>query len=111
MNHCSKETKKWVNRMLEQNHAFFENLLREQRPPILWIGCADSRVPANEITGTKPGNVFVHRNIAKMVVHYDLSNGLIKDLGLTVKKDAEMHAVYQFLPDPNTQSGRFPVPV
>ena len=52
---------------------FFERLARQQKPKFLWIGCSDSRVPANEITGTDPGEIFVHRNIANMVVHTDLN--------------------------------------
>jgi carbonic anhydrase len=65
--------KAWVQEKLSMSPAFFENLAKEQRPEFLWIGCSDSRVPANEITGTDPGEVFVHRNIANMVVHTDLN--------------------------------------
>lgn len=52
---------------------YFEKLSKGQKPPVLWIGCADSRVPANQITGTLPGEIFVHRNIANMVVHTDMN--------------------------------------
>jgi len=65
--------KEWVNEMTTKDKDYFENLSKGQKPPVLWIGCADSRVPANEITGTHPGELFVHRNIANMVVHTDMN--------------------------------------
>lgn len=65
--------KKWVKEQLSKNPVFFEELAKGQKPEYLWIGCSDSRVPANEITGTKPGDIFVHRNIANMVVHSDMN--------------------------------------
>ncbi|SDR69749.1 carbonic anhydrase [Formosa sp. Hel1_31_208] len=65
--------KEWVEEMTTNNKDYFKNLAKGQKPPVLWIGCADSRVPANEITGTHPGELFVHRNIANMVVHTDMN--------------------------------------
>lgn len=65
--------KKWVASQLKTDPEYFTNLAKGQTPGFLWIGCSDSRVPANEITGTKPGDVFVHRNIANMVVHSDMN--------------------------------------
>ena len=65
--------KKWVTEQLELDPNFFENLSKGQSPEYLWIGCSDSRVPANTITGTDPGEMFVHRNIANMVVHSDMN--------------------------------------
>ena len=65
--------KKWVQEKLDQDPEFFNRLAQGQSPEILWIGCSDSRVPANEITGTQPGDIFVHRNIANMVVHSDMN--------------------------------------
>lgn len=65
--------KQWAEDMLKRDPLFFEKNAKGQKPPILWIGCSDSRVPANEITGTLPGDIFVHRNIANMVVHTDMS--------------------------------------
>lgn len=68
-----ENNKKWVQEQLELDPNFFENLAKGQTPEYLWIGCSDSRVPANQITGTEPGEVFVHRNIANMVVHSDMN--------------------------------------
>ena len=65
--------KKWVNEMISKDPDFFKRLSEGQKPEILWIGCSDSRVPANEITNTMPGEIFVHRNIANMVVHSDMN--------------------------------------
>lgn len=58
---------------LSEDAGYFENLAKDQRPEYLWIGCSDSRVPANEIIGAEPGELFVHRNVANMVVHTDLN--------------------------------------
>jgi carbonic anhydrase len=76
--------KKWVADMLKVDPFFFEKHAKEQKPPVLWIGCSDSRVPANEITGTLPGEIFVHRNIANMVVHTDLSMLSVLDYSVNV---------------------------
>jgi carbonic anhydrase len=65
--------KAWVKEKLSLKHDFFESLSREQKPEFLWIGCSDSRVPAEEITGTEPGQLFVHRNIANIVDHTDFN--------------------------------------
>jgi len=63
----------WVEEMEAKDENYFAKLAKGQKPPVLWIGCSDSRVPANEITGTHPGELFVHRNIANMVVHTDMN--------------------------------------
>lgn len=65
--------RRWAESILEQDADFFQQLSRQQSPEYLWIGCADSRVPANEIVGLLPGELFVHRNIANVVVHTDLN--------------------------------------
>jgi len=67
------ENKVWAAEKVMDNPDFFNRLSKIQTPDFLWIGCSDSRVPANEITGTQPGEIFVHRNIANMVVHTDLN--------------------------------------
>src|SRR5687768_5295401 len=67
------ENKAWAKEILEEDPHFFERLSGLQTPEFLWIGCSDSRVPANQITGTQPGEIFVHRNIANLVVNTDLN--------------------------------------
>jgi carbonic anhydrase len=76
--------KKWVEGTLLKDPDFFKNLANQQKPPIFWIGCSDSRVPANEITDTKPGEIFVHRNIANMVVHSDMNMLSVLDYAVNV---------------------------
>ena len=68
-----KNNKEWVSNQLKKDPEYFSKLANGQKPEYLWIGCSDSRVPANEITGTNPGEMFVHRNIANMVVHSDMN--------------------------------------
>lgn len=63
----------WARRITERDPGFFESLVAQQTPRFLWIGCSDSRVPANEIVGLMPGELFVHRNVANVVVHTDLN--------------------------------------
>jgi carbonic anhydrase len=79
-----ENNKKWVANSLENDPDYFENLAKGQTPPLLWIGCSDSRVPANEIIGAKPGEVFVHRNIANMVIHSDMNMLSVLDYAVTV---------------------------
>lgn len=67
------QNKDWAKLQLEGDPQFFKRLSELQTPEFLWIGCSDSRVPADKITGTKPGEIFVHRNIANMVVHTDVN--------------------------------------
>ena len=78
--------KSWVASKLEQNPDYFNKLAKGQQPPVLWIGCADSRVPANEIIGAEPGDVFVHRNIANMVVHSDMNMLSVLDYAVNALK-------------------------
>ncbi|WP_397444683.1 carbonate dehydratase [Polaribacter sp. R77954] len=68
-----QNNKDWAAEMHGKDENYFKILAERQKPPVLWIGCADSRVPANQITGTLPGEIFVHRNIANMVVHTDMN--------------------------------------
>jgi carbonic anhydrase len=78
--------RKWVADKTEKDPEYFSRLSNGQTPPLLWIGCADSRVPANEITGTQPGEVFVHRNIANMVIHSDMNMLSVLDYAVNVLK-------------------------
>ncbi len=67
------ENKAWAKEKVESDPKYFDQLAHLQTPEFLWIGCSDSRVPANEITNTQPGEIFVHRNIANMVIHTDVN--------------------------------------
>lgn len=67
------QNKEWVEKQLNQDPEFFNSLSKGQQPSVLWIGCSDSRVPAEQITGTQPGEIFVHRNIANLIVHTDMN--------------------------------------
>jgi carbonic anhydrase len=78
--------KEWVEQSLAKDPNYFQDLAKGQTPPLLWIGCSDSCVPANEIIGAKPGEVFVHRNIANMVVHTDMNMLSVLDYAVNVLK-------------------------
>jgi carbonic anhydrase len=73
LNHLFENNRAWSKQMTQQDPEFFRKLLGQQSPKYLWIGCSDSRVPANKIVGLMPGEVFVHRNVANLVVHTDLN--------------------------------------
>jgi len=71
--HLFKNNLQWAEKIKQQDPNFFKSLSEQQSPEYLWIGCSDSRVPANELLGMQPGEVFVHRNIANQVIHTDLN--------------------------------------
>ncbi len=71
--HLFDNNKKWANKITKEDPSFFQGLSEQQSPKYLWIGCSDSRVPANDLLGMQPGEVFVHRNIANQVIHTDLN--------------------------------------
>jgi carbonic anhydrase len=85
-NQLLENNKEWVKSKIDSDPEFFMRLSKGQQPPVLWIGCADSRVPANEIIGAQPGDVFVHRNIANMVVHTDMNMLSVLDYAVNVLK-------------------------
>jgi carbonic anhydrase len=73
LSHLFENNRTWAERIRQQDPDFFLKLSRQQSPGYLWIGCSDSRVPANQIVGLLPGELFVHRNVANLVVHTDLN--------------------------------------
>jgi len=73
LEHLMENNRRWAERISRDDPDFFPTLAAQQRPDYLWIGCADSRVPANEIVGLLPGELFVHRNVANLVTHQDLN--------------------------------------
>ena len=77
------ENKAWAAEKVQDDPEYFERLAKLQTPEFLWIGCSDSRVPANEITGTQPGEIFVHRNVANMVVNTDVNLLAVLDFAVT----------------------------
>jgi carbonic anhydrase len=77
------ENKKWAADKVSQDPGYFRRLSQLQTPEFLWIGCSDSRVPANEITGTEPGEIFVHRNVANLVVNTDVNLLSVLDYAVT----------------------------
>ena len=81
-----ENNKQWVEKKSAISPEFFNNLAEGQQPPLLWIGCSDSRVPANEIIGAEPGEVFVHRNIANMVIHTDMNMLSVLDYAVNALK-------------------------
>jgi carbonic anhydrase len=73
LDHLFANNRDWARQILQQDPDFFQKLSQQQAPSYLWIGCSDSRVPANQIVGLLPGELFVHRNVANLVVHTDLN--------------------------------------
>lgn len=73
LKHIFDNNRKWADNIIKENPDFFKNLSIQQNPRLLWIGCSDSRVSANQICGLEPGEVFVHRNVANLVVHTDFN--------------------------------------
>ncbi len=78
--------KKWSDEVRSDQTGLFKQLSKGQHPDLLWIGCSDSRVPANQITGTRPGDVFVHRNVANVCVHSDLNMLSVLDFAVNILK-------------------------
>lgn len=85
-NQLLKNNEQWAAHKLSLDPDYFNKTSIEQKPQFLWVGCSDSRVPANEITGTAPGEIFVHRNIANMVVHSDMNFNSVLNYAVKVLK-------------------------
>lgn len=81
-----KGNRQWVEDTTNEDPNYFKDLAAGQNPPVLWIGCSDSRVPANQVTNTKPGEIFVHRNIANVCVHTDMNMLSVLDYAVNVLK-------------------------
>lgn len=80
------ENKAWAKEKVQEDPGYFKRLVDIQQPEFLWIGCSDSRVPPNELTGTRPGEIFVHRNIANLVVHTDINLASVLEYSVNVLK-------------------------
>ena len=80
------ENKEWATNKVQEDPAFFSRLENLQTPKFLWIGCSDSRVPANQITGTEPGEIFVHRNVANLVVNTDVNMLSVLEYAVSILK-------------------------
>jgi len=86
LSHLFANNRAWAAKIRAEAPEFFADLSRQQAPQYFWIGCSDSRVPANQITGLKPGEVFVHRNVANVVVHTDLNCLSVMQFAIDVLK-------------------------
>jgi carbonic anhydrase len=86
LKHLLDKNRAWAESVRQREPEFFDNLVDLQTPEYLWIGCSDSRVPANQITGLVPGEVFVHRNVANLVVHADLNCLSVLQLAVDILK-------------------------
>jgi carbonic anhydrase len=86
LSHLFDKNRAWAESMVREDPTFFSKLSQQQTPEILWIGCSDSRVPANQIIGLLPGDVFVHRNVANVVVHTDLNCLSVMQFAIDVLK-------------------------
>ncbi len=86
LDHLIDNNRAWAQKILRQDPDFFKRLSKQQSPRYLWIGCSDSRVPANEIVGLPPGELFVHRNVANVVVHTDLNCLTVMQFAVDVLK-------------------------
>jgi carbonic anhydrase len=81
---CFDANRSWAARMREQDPGFFQRLVHAQKPELLWIGCSDSRLPPDQIVGRLPGTIFVHRNVANVVVHTDVNCLSVLQYGVEV---------------------------
>ena len=93
LSHLLQQNRTWSESMRSEDEEFCSRLVNQQNPEYLWIGCADSRVPANEIVGMLPGELFVHRNVANIVVHTDLNCLSVLQYAVVQKYDAHLASI------------------
>jgi carbonic anhydrase len=86
LKHLFDSNRSWAEKINQNDPTFFETLTKQQAPDYLWIGCSDSRVPANEILGMLPGDIFVHRNVSNLVIHTDMNCLSVIQFAVTVLK-------------------------
>lgn len=86
LEHLFKNNRDWANRLRSFDPEFFHELAEQQSPDFLWIGCSDSRVPANDIVGLMPGELFVHRNVANLMVHGDINSKTVLQFAVDILK-------------------------
>ena len=86
LQHLFDSNRSWADKITEDDPDFFATLAKQQAPDYLWIGCSDSRVPANEIVGMMPGDIFVHRNVSNLVIHTDMNCLSVIQYAVTVLK-------------------------
>ncbi len=86
LNSLFDNNREWAKNILKTDAQFFEKLTKQQTPSYLWIGCSDSRVPANEIVGLLPGELFVHRNVSNLVIHTDMNCLSVMQYAIAVLK-------------------------
>ena len=99
LQHLFDNNEKWAAKVLREDSGFFKRLAAQQDPRYLWIGCSDSRVPANEITGLLPGEIFVHRNVANMVHPADLNVLSVLQYAIDVLRVQHVIVVNSFEPE------------
>lgn len=87
LDHLLANNRAWAANRIAHNPDFFQQLTKQQKPKYLWIGCSDSRVPANQIIGLAPGEVFVHRNVANLVIHTDFNALSVIEYAVEVLKE------------------------
>ncbi len=111
LKHLFEQNQAWAEAIKRRDPEFFQKLSRQQNPEYLWIGCSDSRVPANEIIGLLPGEVFVHRNVANVVVHADLNALSVIQFAVDMLKACTKRMIWLVCLEPEFQHGEVQISV